>query len=98
MAVSDFLTLACITPPASVLGTWIWIKVRKQQIKAKFANMGILTGKTEAEILAVVGPPKLMFGGPGPGQKRLAWSYYGYSITLIFTNGVCDGVASEVNV
>lgn len=60
----------------------------------KFAAMGVLKGKTKAEILEEVGPPNSA-SSMGPGKELLQWQKPGYHIALLFTDGVCDGVSHE---
>lgn len=66
-------------------------------VKKKFADLGVLTGKTKGEIFFAVGPPNSM-SSIGPGKELLQWQTTGYHIALIFTDGICDGVSHEYSV
>ncbi|WP_308920595.1 hypothetical protein [Janthinobacterium sp. J1-1] len=63
-------------------------------VKKKFADMGVLTGKTKGEIYFAVGPPNSI-SVIGEGKEILQWQRTGYHIALIFTNGICDGISHE---
>lgn len=63
-------------------------------VQKKFADLGTLTGKTKAEILAVVGQPNSV-SSVGDGKTLLQWQATGYHIALMFTGEICDGVTHE---
>lgn len=63
-------------------------------VKTKFANLGVIAGKTRSEIYAAVGPPNSI-SSIGPGKEVLQWQVTGYHIALIFTGDICDGVSHE---
>ena len=63
-------------------------------IKKKFADMGVIAGKTKGEIYLTVGPPNSI-SNLGAGKEVLQWQMTGYHIALIFTNDICDGVSHE---
>ena len=63
----------------------------------KFQSLGVLSGKSEAEIVAVVGPPTAR--SAVDGGYLLQWMQSGYHICLTFSpEGVCQGVTHEVSV
>jgi hypothetical protein len=69
-------------------------------LQNKFVQMGTLAGRTQQEIINVVGPPNTT-SSPGPGLILLQWirvgSFVGgFHIALIFDeNGVCGGVTHQ---
>jgi len=63
-------------------------------IRKKFADLGVLTGKTKGEFYVLVGPPNSI-SSLGVGKEILQWQASGYHIALTFTNDVCDGIAHE---
>jgi hypothetical protein len=64
-------------------------------LQRKFQSLGTLKGRTEAEIVAVVGPPTSRGALPN-GKRLLQWQRPGYHVALGFeANGVCYGVTHE---
>lgn len=60
----------------------------------RFAALGTLSGRTEAEIVAAVGQPSSRSAMP-EGKTLLQWQPTGYHIALLFKDGVCEGVTHE---
>ena len=65
--------------------------------KKKFADLGVIAGKTKGEIYLAVGPPNSV-SQIGGGKEVLQWQTTGYHIALTFTDGICDGVTHEFSV
>ena len=69
-------------------------------LQNKFVQMGTLAGRTQEEIISVVGSPNTT-SSPGPGLTLMQWirvgSFVGsFHIALIFDkNGVCGGVTHQ---
>lgn len=63
-------------------------------VKSKFANLGIIAGRTKGEICKAVGPSNSISTLVN-GQQILQWTIPGYHIALIFTDEICDGVSHE---
>jgi hypothetical protein len=68
--------------------------MQSQGLQSKFANLGVLKGRTKAEIVAAVGEPNSV-SALAHGQQILQWTIPGYHIALIFTEDICDGVSHE---
>lgn len=66
-------------------------------LRNNFISLGILTGKTKAEIINIVGQPNAISSLP-EGKILLQWLASGYHISLIFNGEFCEGVAQEVSV
>lgn len=61
----------------------------------KFAKLGTISGKTKAEILAVVGEPThIDYHMPG-GKVLLQWIVPKYHIALLFDGEICEGITHE---
>jgi hypothetical protein len=63
-------------------------------LQAKFQGLGAIAGRTEADIVSVVGPPNSITSLPG-GKRLLQWQATGYHIALRFNGTTCDGVTHE---
>lgn len=68
-------------------------------LKSKFANLGTLSGRTKAEIIAAVGQPSSV-SSTGDGKTLLQWQHVseagGYHIALLFdAHDICEGVTHE---
>ena len=77
-------------------GAWQqqWMLSEGKALAAKFGALGNLIGKTEAEIIAAVGPPNSR-SAMATGQL-LQWQRTGYHIALIFDDqGQCGGITHE---
>lgn len=68
--------------------------LQAQGAQSKFKNLGVIKGRTKAEILQAVGPPNSV-SAMAHGGEILQWITPGYHIALIFTNDICDGVSHE---
>jgi len=55
-------------------------------LSLRFATLGDMRGKTEGEIIAVVGPPSSV-SSMAFGQSLLQWQATGYHIALLFDAG-----------
>lgn len=86
------------TPPPVPSGA------RRGKLIDRFANVGVLKGRTRAEIESVVGPPYSVTLVPPDGwlvkwsQTRMTWHSFAdtFHIELLFdSNGICGGVAKE---
>ena len=64
------------------------------ELGSKFAGLGNMTGKTRAEIVAVVGEPTAI-SHLGNGVTLLQWQATGYHIAINFHNDVFAGIAHE---
>jgi hypothetical protein len=65
-----------------------------KSLKAKFANIGTLRGRTKDEIIAAVGSPSSV-SAIKEGVTLLQWQATGYHIALHFTGDLCNGVTHE---
>lgn len=75
----------------------IWVRSPGAVLSNKFRNMGVLRGKSFAEIKRVVGAPTSV-QYTSDGSIRV-WSRSTYTIALIFdSNEICQGVSSETAV
>lgn len=75
----------------------IWVRSPGASLSGKFKKMGVLRGKTFAEISRVVGAPTSV-QYTSDGSIRV-WSRATYTIALIFdSNDICQGVSSETAV
>lgn len=68
-------------------------------VKSKFANLGVLAGRSKSEIIAAVGAPNSV-SAMADGKTLLQWQHIsqagGYHIALLFdANEVCEGVTHE---
>ena len=88
-----------------IIGGLIWFLITKAAVKApgialqqKFIKLGILKGKTLAEIQNACGAPNSISMGVD-GVKIYQWIATGYHIVLLFDeNDICLGVSSETKV
>ena len=61
-------------------------------LKYKFEQLGIIQGKTLAEITAVVGLPNSI-SAISEGKILRQWQATGYHIALLFdSNDICEGI------
>jgi len=72
------------------------VKLPGRQLQQNFVALGILSGKTKAEIIASVGQPKGVSALPD-GRQTLQWMATGYHICLVFRDDVCEGVTHEAS-
>ncbi len=83
------ITSAAVKAPGALLNT-------------KFANLGVLQGKTFAEISSAVGTPNSVSATVGENGEKITirqWISTGYHIVLLFDeNDVCLGISSETSV
>lgn len=63
-------------------------------LRAKFAHIGTLKGRTKDEIIAAVGSPSSV-SAIKDGVTLLQWQSTGYHIALHFTGDRCNGVTHE---
>lgn len=70
------------------------IYARARDLQSKFQNLGVLTGKTRAEIEAVVGPPNSISSVAG-GKILCQWIETGFHVALLFKDDVFEGVTHE---
>ena len=83
----------------------VWYFITTATVKApgvllqqKFVKLGVLKGKTLAEIEAFCGSPNATSVN-GNGIKVYQWIATGYHIVLLFDeNDICLGVSSETKV
>jgi len=73
------------------------VRVPGRLLQQRFVTLGVLHGKTLAEILAVVGAPNSS-SATGDGLTLHQWMATGYHIALLFKDDVCLGVNHEVSV
>nr|WP_161625499.1 hypothetical protein [Sporomusa ovata] len=66
-----------------------------RELQQKFISLGNMKGKTLEEIVTVVGQPNVVSHGI-PGATLYTWSAHKYSISIVFINGVCEKIASEI--
>jgi hypothetical protein len=84
------------------LGGWLCASgaatARRNSLPARFKRLGDVRGKTKEEIIRVVGPAR-SWSLVGDGRELMQWmentNGYAYHISLIFTNGLCDGITHE---
>ncbi len=84
---------------------FIWYAITQAGVKApgvalhkKFVSLGTLTGRKLSEITAVCGEPNSI-SSIGNGKVLRQWQATGYTIALIFdSDGICQGVSSEISV
>ena len=69
---------------------------RGNMFRRKFAQMGVLRGRTYQQIVAHAGKPFKETIYPN-GLKVAVWGGIGYNVVLKFQNEVCQGVTSETN-
>ena len=65
-------------------------------IQKKFQAAGNLRGKTFEQICRISGKPLKATDYPN-GKKVAIFGSNGWNITLIFQNGICQGVSSETS-
>lgn len=88
-----------------IVGGLIWYFITTAAVKApgnllqqKFVKLGVLKGKTLAEIESVCGTPNST-SVDANGIKIYQWMATGYHIVLLFDeNDICLGVSSETKV
>ena len=74
------------------------VRIPAASLNAKFVKLGVLKGKTLAEITAVVGQPNAVSVN-AEGITVRQWITPGYHIVLLFDeNDICLGVNSETKV
>jgi len=66
-------------------------------LESKFAKLGVLAGRTKAEIINAVGAPTST-SAMTDGKTLLQWMVTGYHIALLFDGDICEGVTHEVSV
>lgn len=71
----------------------VLVRLPGAALSKKFVSLGVLKGKTKAEIIAVAGKPRAISAAAG-GKTVLQWLATGYHIALIFDeNDVCEGIS-----
>ena len=88
-----------------LVGGLIWYLISGAIVKApgsflqqKFVSLGVLKGRTLAEIIRTCGNPSSI-STAGDGTKIYQWMATGYHIVLLFDeNDICLGVSSETKV
>jgi len=79
-----------------------FVKVPGQMLGKKFADLGILQGKTLEEIVEAVGNPSSVSATLDEDGQKVSiyqWIAAGYHIVLLFDeNDICLGVSSETAV
>lgn len=65
-----------------------------RELHARFTSLGDMTGKTKAEIVAVVGQPTSVSELP-EGKELLQWQATGCHVALRFSGGQFDGITHE---
>jgi len=69
-----------------------------QSLAKRFQMLGVMTGKTREEIIAVVGPPHSVSTMADNGQL-LQWMQAGYHIAIMFDQqGMFKGISHESSV
>ena len=87
------------------VGGLLWWIISSAMVKApgallqqKFANLGVLKGKTLSEIQTACGAPSSISVG-SDGVKIYQWMATSYHIVLLFDeNDICLGISSETKV
>jgi hypothetical protein len=67
----------------------VLIKIPALKMKRKFARLGLIEGKTKAEITRVAGPPSNVHD-EGQGRAWWHWITAGYHMSLLFHGDVCE--------
>lgn len=83
-------------PIGIIIGWWIYYGAPKEKARAlqnNFFKLGNLKGMTLEKIEAAVGKPESWH--QVLNQTLYTWSAGNYRITLIFENGICEGILSE---
>lgn len=90
-----FGTMLLVLLGASVLGGVITTVTLMpgQSLAGKFRELGNMTGKTQAEIIASVGPPNSV--STLAGGQLLQWQATGYHIAIMFKDGIFAGITHE---
>jgi hypothetical protein len=70
------------------------VRASGRELQRRFIALGVMTGKTKAEIVAAVGPPSSISQLPD-GKMLLQWIASGYHIALRFDGEKFDGVTHE---
>lgn len=63
----------------------------------KFKRLGDLRGLTIQQIIDVTGDPSQSYERGG-GERVMAWSAGGYYVSLVFRDGLCQGIEDEISV
>lgn len=66
-----------------------------RELAQKFADLGVLRGKTQQEIIDAVGEPPNSMSVIGPGKTLLQWQKANYHVALGFQDDICYGVTHE---
>ena len=83
---------------AIIVGGIITAAMQNQQgneLANKFAALGTLTGRTEAEITAAVGMSPTAISALDGNRRLVQWQTTNYHIALSFDGDVCEGVTHE---
>lgn len=74
------------------------VKAPGVDLQQKFSSLGVVKGKTYAEIVNVVGTPSAQ-SAMGNGIRLYQWQATGYHIALLFdSDDICLGISSEISV
>ena len=78
------------------LGSIITFVIRSQDVSLhkKFLALGDMRGRRYDEIVAAVGQPNAR-STIGNGRILCQWMAPGFSVGLIFTDDICDGISHE---
>jgi hypothetical protein len=90
-----FFVVFAIVVALGALFSWMSLN----DLKSKFAGLGVLAGKSKDEIISAVGPPNSV-SDVGEGKVLLQWQNIseagGYHIALLFDEvGICEGITHE---
>ena len=67
---------------------------QSNDLQKNFVSLGNLIGKTDAEIIAVVGSPNTISRN-GDNVAVYLWNQPKYQIALSFHNNICTGIMNE---
>jgi len=68
--------------------------IMSQNLQKKFISLGNMMGKTDRDIIAVVGKPDSIINVGGVGLVYL-WISDNYQVSLSFQDGKCTGIVQE---
>ncbi|MBI2772241.1 MAG: hypothetical protein HYX47_21660 [Burkholderiales bacterium] len=84
------LLLAVVVIFASLAAAWAGA-IRSRTLRHKFESLGVIPGRTMAEIIKFVGEPHRR-SKLAPGREVLEWRRINFHVVLTFTAEVCDKV------
>ncbi|MEP6791133.1 MAG: hypothetical protein ABI907_07165 [Ramlibacter sp.] len=84
------LLLAVAVVFATLASAWAGA-IRSRTLRHKFESLGVIPGRTMAEIVKFVGEPHRRHK-ISPGREVLEWRRINFRVALSFTADVCDSV------